>query len=267
MNSLFENVAIGGDSGFLYCEFKKDRYRGDKPKAKKTVTPRVVGDNAQQPAKKSFDNQVTVIYRMGDKYCPNIKVFRNGNIQMTGIRVVEDGERVVHLIASEIRRIHASGVTAIVEDIDALHPHDFKVRMINSNFSIPYLVRRKDLHRLLISSEYNNNCIFQGTTYPGVKLYFYWNTLHGVHQDGICSCTLPCFGKGTGHGDGECKKVTVAIFESGNVLITGANTQQQINDAYGYITAVLVKHVNTLRKVLPPAYRIESSGSAQQIGV
>jgi TATA-box binding protein (TBP) (component of TFIID and TFIIIB) len=201
--------------------------------------------------KKSFDNQVTVIYAFREKYNPNIKVFRNGNIQMTGVRVIEDGEKIIGIIVDELRRIYESGHTSVVEDADALHPCDFKVRMINSNFSVPYLVRRKDLHKLLISHEYNNNCIFQGTTYPGVKLYFYWNSTK-KKQDGICECTKACFGKGTGHGDGECKKVTVAIFESGNVLITGANTVEQIDSAYAYITAVLVQHVQMLRKVLPP---------------
>lgn len=251
MTTFFEqvNIQTTGTTGFVYCEFRKDRSRGEKPKVKKTLKLRDDGSGAAP--KKSFDNQVTVIYVLGDKYNPNIKVFRNGNIQMTGIRHIADGERVVRIIADEIRRIYEAGHVDVVESIDAMHPCDFKVRMINSNFSVPYLVRRKDLHKLLISTEYNNNCIFQGTTYPGVKLYFYWNGTK-THQDGICTCQNPCFGKGSGSGDGECKKVTVAIFESGNVLITGANTEQQINDAYSYITTVLVKHVKTLRKVLPP---------------
>lgn len=256
LSVLFQNVAIRSD-GFLYCEFRKNCIRGEKPRVKKTNNTTTT-DEAAGSVKKCFDNQVTVIYSLADKYNPNIKVFRNGNIQMTGIRIVEDGQRVVDIIANEIRRIYEEGHVSIVEDIAALHPCDFRVRMINSNFSIPYSVRRRDLHKLLISHEYNNNCIFQGTTYPGVKLYFYWNFIHGRNQDGICKCTQPCFGKGTGNGDGECKKVTVAVFESGNVLITGANTQTQIDDAYAYITNILVKHVNVLRKVLPPAMRIES---------
>lgn len=260
MTLFYEHVAVSscGEIGtFVYCESCKDRSRGEKPKIKKTLKVAAPADGSSG-VKKSFDNQVTVIYKLGDNYHPNIKVFRNGNIQMTGVRVIEDGEKVVEIIANEIRRIYEQGVKEIVENIDSVNPCDFKVRMINSNFSIPYSVRRKDLHRLLISSEYNNNCIFQGTTYPGVKLYFYWNEVRSGHQDGICRCTDPCFGKGTGHGNGECKKVTVAIFESGNVLITGANTVQQIEDAYAFITSVLVKHVSILRKVLPPALRTES---------
>lgn len=246
--AFFENVNID-DSRFVYTEYKVHRHRGIKPKNKKGRGKKDP-PSEESPAKKCFDNQVTIIYKVADTYFPNIKLFRNGNIQMTGIRTHEDGEMVTQVVADEIRRICKENVATIVEDIEKIKGGDFKVRMINSNFSVPYLVRRKELHKLLISPEYNNNCNFQGTTYPGVKLYFYWNS-HNSIQNGICTCNEPCFGKGTGHGDGQCKKVTVAVFESGNVLITGANTKQQIDDAYAFITAVLIKHVQLLRKVLP----------------
>lgn len=249
---FFENVCID-DSRFVYTEYKVHQHRGMKPKNKKG---RGIKEYVQDgPAKKCFDNQVTIIYKISDNYYPNIKLFRNGNIQMTGIRNHEDGEMITKVIADEIRRIHAESSPAIVSDVNKICGGEFKVRMINSNFSVPYLVRRKELHKLLISPEYNNNCNFQGTTYPGVKLYFYWNA-QNKSQDGVCTCKEPCFGKGTGDGDGQCKKVTVAVFESGNVLITGANTRQQIDDAYAFITSVLIKHVQLLRKVLPALNKV-----------
>jgi TATA-box binding protein (TBP) (component of TFIID and TFIIIB) len=245
---FFNNVNISptAQPGFVYSEYKGKQFRGAKPKTKRGSKVKKTDED-----KKCFDNQVTVVYCFADGYFPNVKLFRNGNVQMTGIRTPEDGQRIIEIVASELRRIHEEGVTNIVSDIDKLHACDFKIRMINSNFSVPYSVRRKDLHKLLISPDYNNNCNFQGTTYPGVKLYFYWNSTK-KHQNGICQCSNPCYGKGTGHGDGECKKVTVAVFESGNVLITGANTNQQIDDAYQYITKVLINHVSTLKKTLPP---------------
>jgi TATA-box binding protein (TBP) (component of TFIID and TFIIIB) len=246
---FFKNVHIGsnGGIGFLYSEYKGNQTRGAKPKIKKTIKP---ADGSAPNEKKCFDNQVTVIYGISEGYNPNVKIFRNGNVQMTGIRKPEDGEHIINVMVTELRRIHDNCCPEVVGDVNNLCPGDFKIRMINSNFSVPYSVRRKDLHKLLISSEYNNNCNFQGTTYPGVKLYFYWNSKN-QYQDGVCKCSTPCFGKGTGHGEGECKKVTVAVFESGNVLITGANSYQQIDDAYAFITSVLVKHVQLLRKVLP----------------
>lgn len=250
MNLFFQHVKVNDDTniklGFLYSEYRGNHQtKGAKPRVKRTMKAKEDGQD-----KKCFDNQVTVIYGLADGYFPNVKIFRNGNIQMTGIRRPEDGEKIISIMADELRRIYNEDCKDVIANIEALSPGDFKIRMINSNFSVPYSVRRKDLHKLLISHEYNNNCNFQGTTYPGVKLYFYWNAMK-TKQDGVCLCKNPCYGKGSGCGDGECKKVTVAVFESGNVLITGANTYQQIDDAYNFITSVLVKHVQLLRKVLP----------------
>lgn len=256
MEIFFQHVQIaatGTTEGFLYSEYRgHHQTKGAKPRVKRTLKSK-----EECSDKKCFDNQVTVIYGLAEGYFPNVKIFRNGNIQMTGIRRPEDGEKIISIMADELRRIHKDHAPEVIGDFASLNPGDFKIRMINSNFSVPYSVRRKDLHKLLISHEYNNNCNFQGTTYPGVKLYFYWNSTKSK-QDGVCLCKNPCYGKGTGCGDGQCKKVTVAVFESGNVLITGANTYQQIDDAYDFITSVLVKHVQLLRKVLPIPYSTAS---------
>lgn len=244
LETFFKHVDIKDANGFIYTEYRGTNIRGKKAKEKKKKR------ETEETDRKCFDNQVTTVYHMGDKYYPNVKVFRNGNIQMTGIRNPEDGQRMIQNVTEEIQRIYNTGHHDIISNIDELKPCDFKIRMINSNFSVNYVIRRKNLHNLLISEKYQNNCNFQGTSYPGVKLYYFWNSNNTIH-DGICRCTKSCFGKGTGHGDGECKKVTVAVFESGNVLITGANTFEQVDQAYKYICDVLIKENQTLRKVLP----------------
>jgi hypothetical protein len=101
----------------------------------------------------------------------------------------------------------------------------------------------------LIGSEYNNICSFQPLTYPGVKLEYYWNS--DSQEKGICICKGPCFGKGTGHGENNCKKVTVAIFDSGQLLITGANAFCQIDAAYKFICGVIRDNIEEVKKVVP----------------
>jgi hypothetical protein len=59
---------------------------------------------------------------------------------------------------------------------------------------------------------------------------------------------MQCFGKGTGQGQGQCKKVTVSIFDSGKILITGANSFQQVNSAHDYICKVIADNEDLLRK-------------------
>ena len=40
-----------------------------------------------------------------------------------------------------------------------------------------------------------------------------------------------CNGKGSGYGNGECKKITISIFR-GNIIITGKCIRDEINYIY-----------------------------------
>ena len=219
------------ESGFIWVEWGEEQYKGIFPKKRR------------KSGRKIFDNQVTVIYKMAHGYMPNIKLFRNGNIQMTGIRTVDDGKKIIEKMVEEVRRIAKSGLTTlvgeeektIVEDVKMLCGRDFTIRMINSDFSVPYKIRRKELHRILID-EYGNKCSFQPETYPGVKLQYFWNS-NSIKLDGCCHCEAMCFGKK--NEESQCKKVTVSIFQSGKILITGATSFKQVDDAYQYITKIL----------------------------
>lgn len=217
--------------GFIWVEWGEDQCKGSFPKKRRKT------------GRKIFDNQVTVIYKMEKGYMPNIKLFRNGNIQMTGIRTVEDGTKIIEKMAEEVRRIADAGLTVrvgeedkmIVDDVKMLCGRDFTIRMINSDFSVPYKIRRKELHRILIE-DYGNKCSFQPETYPGVKLQYFWNA-NSSKLDGCCHCDMLCFGKK--NEESQCKKVTVSIFQSGKILITGATSFKQVDDAYQYITRIL----------------------------
>jgi TATA-box binding protein (TBP) (component of TFIID and TFIIIB) len=237
LQELFEYLSLGDNVGFIWAEngLKK---RGLYPKKKKVIH--------SGKEKKCFDNQVTVIYKFAEGYYPNIKIFRNGNIQMTGIRTHEDGEKMVEIITKEIQKT-CDQYPQIVGDITQVLHKDFRIRMINCDFGIPFKIRRKNLHQLLISYTYGNVCSFQPLTYPGVKLQYYWN-IQEMNNNGICKCSDPCYGKGNGDGNGKCKKVTVAIFDSGKILITGANSFEQVNAAYAFICKVIMENENELKK-------------------
>lgn len=210
-------------------------------------------------AKKCFDNQATIIINMCNnnvQYCPNIKLFRNGSVQMTGIRTPDDGRKIAEIIATEIKRICTTCTTQVVENykeelLEQIVPNEFTIRMINCDFALPYKIRRKKLHEILISDKYNNACSFQPVDYPGVKLQYYWNTNTQCSRNGRCMCEIQCLGKGTGIGDNQCKKVTVSVFDSGKILITGANTFSQVNSAYSYINEVVKTNEKSIQKIIP----------------
>jgi len=217
------------------------------------------GDGDDANPKKCFDNQATIIINMinnGVQYYPNIKLFRNGSVQMTGVRTPEDGQKIVEIISSEIKRICNSCTNQVIENYkpelyDKIAPSDFSIRMINCDFALPYKIRRKKLHEILISDKYNNACSFQPVDYPGVKLQYYWNNEKKYTCNGKCLCEIQCLGKGKGVGESQCKKVTVSVFDSGKVLITGANTFSQVNSAYRYINAVITENEKHIKKTIP----------------
>ena len=56
---------------------------------------------------------------------------------------------------------------------------------------------------------------------------------------GKCYCDIYCNGKGRGNGNGDCKKITISMFQSGSIIITGARNMDQINLSYKFINNIL----------------------------
>ena len=249
LDILYENFDITDKFIWIYYPKITDRpnSRGVYPKKKRTPKKDVVKKNL-------FDNQVTTIFKISDVYYPNLKIFKNGNIQITGIKDKSIVENIIDIIITEIKRIYDID-NNISSDIDKICFKNFVIRMINTDFKsyidksmdTKFLIRRKTLHKILISEIYNNKCSFEPGRYHGVKLEYFWNT-NNSEKNGICTCEPHCFGKGSGQGKKNCKKITVAIFESGSVLITGGISFEQIQEAYDYITVILNKHKTEIQK-------------------
>ena len=259
---VIENITEGIDKGIVWVQFMKngtDVSKGVYPKKRRKSKKNTMKKNR-------FDNQVTVIYKFNDKYIPNVKIFKNGNIQLTGIKDIKDTEYIVNHIISDITEIYNNIDKNIIVDVaDAVHDYvldlkyqNFKIRMINTDFKVytdpefkkGFEIRRKEIHKLFINDEHNNKCSFQPGIYQGVKLEYFWN-INNKNKNGICSCPKYCYGKGTGQNIGECKKVTGALFESGSVLITGGITFEQVDETYKYICDFLEKHKELIKKPQP----------------
>lgn len=260
---LFDNVDIIDNTdenmyGIVWAQFMKegaDVSRGVYPKKKRK-------SKKDKMKKNRFDNQVTIIYKNGS-YIPNVKIFKNGNIQLTGIKDINDTEKIVNHIISNIENIYNNVSKNIIHNkpenyVLDLKFQNFKIRMINTDFKVycdaeltqGFEIRRKDIHKLFIGDEYNNKCSFQPGIYQGVKLEYFWNMCN-PNKNGICSCPKNCYGKGTGKSIGDCKKVTGALFESGSVLITGGVTFEQVDETYKYISEFLRKHKDVIKKPQP----------------
>lgn len=234
-------VCQDDEEGVVYAEYGKKKsetiYKGFSKKF--LITKRKV-----KTATKRFDNQVTIVYRFMEEAGENLlnmKVFKNGNVQLTGVKYIEQGDKMVSRIVERLRGV-AVERPEVVKSMETLGNSAYKVRLINSDFRIGWAVKREWLHRVFTSS-YENDCSFEPCIYPGVKIQYFYNTCSPCPGDGLCHCADQCFvGKGSGTGEGQCKKITIAVFQSGCVIITGAQNHVQIQEAYGFITGVLAKH-------------------------
>tara|TARA_Y100000996_G_C22521303_1_gene642583 strand:+ start:456 stop:1199 length:744 start_codon:yes stop_codon:yes gene_type:complete len=172
--------------------------------------------------KKIFYNQST-IHVVHAKKIMNVKLFNNGRIQITGLKTEEQAIELVDLLLTYFK------------DFDILEEEteliDNKTVLINSDFDIGMDINREKLHKEIINSSFYSS--YEPCIYPGVNIKYFINT---ENPSGICSCNSLCNGKGNGCGDGQCKKVTIAVFKSGKIIITGGQNKDQINESYRFIT-------------------------------
>ena len=231
IEKIYNNLDV--NNNIVYIEWANKSPKGLSPKQE---------SQKKKKNKKVFFNQITIVIVVGNDY-NNIKLFNNGAISMTGVKSETNGRRAVNILISNLK------------NIDGLLPEDtkmeyFNIVWINSDYKSSFEIKRPVLHQLLVN-EYNIFSKFEPCIYPGVLSSFFWNEDYKNKADkvlGKCYCQNLCTGKGDGKGDGQCKKITISVFQSGSVII-GAKTYVQIFDAYKFISGVFNDHEEELKKV------------------
>lgn len=194
---------------------------------------------------KSFFNQSTLVLRRkinedtideGWKEV-NVKLFANGGIQMTGVTSEEFAYRTIVWILETIKTLSVSPFT------DTPSINRFSVQLINTDYALDKFINQDALHKILIN-EYNLFSMLEKTIYQGVNTKFFYNALNP--DKGICECEKGCKGQGTGEGEGECKRITMSIFRTGRIIITGARQLNQIRAAYNFLNKVFETHHKTV---------------------
>ena len=239
---LFEHIDIDLYDNIKYMEYgankNEQHFKGEKTKKTK------------KPQKKRFDNQMT-LHMYDDQYKYNIKLFKNGNVQMTGVKDIIKGKKIIDEL---IKILQISDKTCkndnkIISEPEKLENTNFDTRLINCDFKVSYKINRGLLHKLL-TQKYGMTCSYEPCIYQGVKLSFFMND---YSNNGICSCGKKCLGKGP---NTICKKITVAIFQSGCVTITGSNDLSQLNYVYNFMIDLLEKN---MENIYQHTYRLKNS--------
>jgi TATA-box binding protein (TBP) (component of TFIID and TFIIIB) len=214
---------------------------------------------------KTFFNQSTIVVRKATNAEKtqfkevNIKLFGKGGIQMTGIPAEDFAKETLQWLLDELKKVQppleAGPVFAEPPTLSK-----FKVQLINSDYKIAHAINRTALHSIL-SRTYGLFSTFESTIYQGVNTKYYYNDKHpDPDRPGICLCSKRCRGQGTGSGPGECKRITMSVFQTGKIIITGGRYMYQLEEAYNFLNAVLRDHAEDILR-LPVA---EEANAAEE---
>ena len=225
----------------------------------KGINPKQEKQNRYKKKKKKmkrFDNQLTLIVNINNNII-NMKIFKNGRIQMTGLKDIDNGPKAIEIIMKIIKDlslIKNSNIISLLENDDdsieiinkdlktELKYDNYKICLINSDFRFNHKVKRNKLYEFIV----NNTelvCSYEPCIYPGVKLQYFYNT----ELDGVCRCSdVYCSNK---NKNSTCVKITIAVFESGCTIITGAKSLKQVNAAYSFIKNLLSSNISHFKKI------------------
>lgn len=231
LETLYNVLATHTPTEISYLEFGKNKHdlqstgiNSNKSKSKK-----------KNQCKKRFDNQLTIVLLyMNNKY--NIKLFKNGNVQITGVKSIEKGKQVIDFLIDMLKYVHSQYEPTIINNVNGLKNTNYKICLINSDFKVNFEIRLDYLYKI-VTTKYNIICSYEPCIYPGAKIEYYYP------NNGYCLCKEFCNGKTE-----TCKKITIAVFQSGCVIITGANKIEHIEIAYAFITKILKDNLEQIER-------------------
>ena len=216
---------------------------------------RVVGASSRdlltkkKAAKKTFFNQSTLVVRKRRMDNPdefkevNIKLFANGGIQMTGITGLDFARVTLDWLLPILSQIPGP-ISA-----QPLFVKVLKIQLINSDYHVNATIHRDNLHQI-VSERYGMFSSLEKLIHQGVNIKYYYNTSRTVGRPGICNCEKPCPGQGEGDAPGQCKKITILAFQTGDIIVTGARKREQLDEAYEFMNQILKFHSKDILRPL-----------------
>lgn len=133
-----------------------------------------------------------------------------------------------------------------IENTSALELSNLNIVLINSDFNTNFNINNTKLHYKL-SNKYKLLVSYEPNDYPGVKVKYFWNKNYSPEEllKGVCTCSNLCLSM---KKNKTCVQITISIFQSGSIIITGAKNINQIINAYEFINNIMkneFKFINT----------------------
>lgn len=179
---------------------------------------------------KSFQNQLTVEIRPDIENLPDnkisIKIFKNGSIQMSGVKSLYACNLALSKLIDSLSKEYGVIIDNKIHDIKfvsdrkKIKVNRYKVDMINSNFNINYEVNRENLYNILLRKKIE--CRYEPSIHACVNIKF--------------------------RPTESIKNISIFVFQSGHIIITGAKNINNISESYDYITELLSEHKSEIEK-------------------
>lgn len=184
-----------------------------------------------------FYNQITVVIRIGTGSCEdinkeksiNVKLFKNGSIQMSGCKRIEEVNKVINKLIYRLKEVKGKKIDNVIEQIkfvddsSKVNVNSFKIDMINSNYQVNLQIDRSKFYKLLLKKK-----------------------ISASYEKCIRACVIIKYSPPV---DNELEKeISVFVFQKGNIIITGAKSRNQVSSAYNYLNDILVEHADEISK-------------------
>jgi TATA-box binding protein (TBP) (component of TFIID and TFIIIB) len=223
----------------LTVKMNKERLRTiiltkKKPKRQRKNEHRLI---QKDTTKNYFYNQITVVMRIDSGPCAdlndapkiNIKLFKNGSVQMSGCKTVKNINIVLNKLIYKLKEIKAImedgkiNIKEFIEEPDKINIMNFKIDMINSNYKVNMQIDRDKLYNLLLKKKIKSS-----------------------YEPCIRACVIikftPC------EQNSEYKEISIFVFQKGNIIITGARSRSHIISSYEYMNNILLTHTDEIIK-------------------
>ena len=172
-----------------------------------------------------------------------IKLIRETDITVLNLLKKKYNEDLQQL--SEMDNVNEFYEYNIIDNIETYKLINTKIELINSDFSTNFLINNTKLYRI-VKNKYKAFSSYEPNDYPGVKNKFFWNSDNIVENrpHGKCYCEPNCIKRGK---KSLCTQITISVFQSGSVIITGAKSIQQVKDAYKYINGIFKDNFDDIK--------------------
>ena len=142
----------------------------------------------------------------------NNQNFKYGHIYKKSLNNINDIQQFINKYLNDNRKNKNLNINLVKE---------FKIVMINSNFNIGFEINRAKLFKIMQDKEITAS--FEPCTHACVNIKYMYK-------------------KDTQYE----KKISIFVFESGSIIITGANNTEHILEGYKFINNILYQNKNEI---------------------